>query len=68
MCVCLYICVYVYAYVCIYVYVYVCICVYVYICVYICIDIYTHTNVFIKFAVQYLLTFHSSLPYYNSIC
>ena len=68
--VCLYICVYVYVYVCIYVYVYICICVYVYIyiCVYVCIDINTQKKLFIKFAVQYLLTFHSSLPYFNSIC
>ena len=60
--VCLYICVYAYVYVCIYVYVYICVCMFV------CIDTSTHTKFFIRFAVQYLLTFHSSLPYYNSIC
>ena len=60
--VCLYICVYVYVCVCIYVYIYLCVCMYV------CIDIYTHTKFFIRFVVQYLLTFHSALPYYNSIC
>ena len=43
-------------------------CMYVYICVNVCIDINTHKKFFIKFAVQYLLTFHSSLLYYNSIC
>ena len=37
-------------------------------CLYVCIDIYTHKKNFIRFAVQYLLTFHSSLPNYNSIC
>ena len=45
-----------------YVYIYVCVCIYVFI------DIYTHKKSFIKFAVQYLLTFYSSLSYYNSIC
>ena len=75
-CVCVYVCVYMWMYVCmfvymcVYVYVYVCIyvCVCIYMCVYVCIDIYTHTKFFVRFAVQYLLTFHSSLPYYNSIC
>ena len=73
-CVCVYVCVYMWMYVCmlvymcVYVYVYVSMYVYVYICVYVCIDIYTHTKFFVRFAVQYLLTFHSSLPYYNWIC
>ena len=72
-CVCVYVCVYMWMYVCMFVCVcmYMCICVYmyvyVYMCVYVCIDIYTHTKIFIRFAVQYLLTFHSSLHDYNSI-
>ena len=73
-CLCIYVnvCIYVW-YICVYVYLCVCIYVYVYIfmCAYVCIDIYTHTKFFIRFAVMYgtyLLTFHSSLPNYNSIC
>ena len=72
--VCVCICVYVYVHMGMYmcVYVYICICIYVYICVcvcvYVCIGIYTYTKFFIRFAVQYLLTFHSTLPYYNSVC
>ena len=66
--VCMYLCIYVC--VCMYMYMYVYMYIYIYICVcmYVCIDIYTHTKFFIRFVVQYLLTFHSSLPYYNSIC
>ena len=66
-CVCAYVCLYMcecvhlwclcvyvsYICECTYVSLYICVCVYVYVCI---------------FAVQYLLTFHSSLPYYNSIC
>ena len=72
--VCVCICVYVYVHMGMYmcVYVYICICIYVYICVcvcvYVCIGIYTYTKFFVRFAVQYLLTFHSTLPYYNSVC
>ena len=65
-CECMYVCWYIC--VCMYMYMYLYMYVYVYICVYVCIDIYTHTKFFVRFAVQYLLTFHSSLPYYNSIC
>ena len=43
-----------YMYVYMYMYIYVCVCMYRYI---------IHTKFFIRFAVQYLLTFHSSLPY-----
>ena len=66
--VCMYLCIYVC--VCMYMYMYVYMYIYIYICVcmYVCIDIYTHKKFFIRFVVQYLLTFHSSLPYYNSIC
>ena len=74
LCVCMYICIYVWT-VC------VCVCVYIWhihthiyniwcIYVYVCMDIYNiyiHTKFFIRFDVQYLLTFHSSLLYYNSI-
>ena len=56
------ICLCIFVNVCMFVYM----CVYVY--VYVWIDIYTHTNFIIRLTVQYLLTFHSSLPYYNSIC
>ena len=73
-CVCMYmyiwvcICVYMYMYIwtvyVVYMYIYVCVCM----CACVCIDIYAHTKFFIRFAVQYLLTFHSSLLYYNSIC
>ena len=63
-CVCVCICTYGYVYVCIYIYVYMyCIC-----SIYVYIYIYIYTYFFIRFAVQYLLTFHSSLLYYNSIC
>ena len=65
-CECMYVCWYIC--VCMYMYMYLYMYVYVYICVYVCIDIYTHTKFFVRFAVQYLLTFHSSLPYYNWIC
>ena len=67
---CLCICTYGYVYVCICIYMYICIYVYicVCVCVYVCIGIYTYTKFFIRFAVQYLLTFHSTLPYYNSVC
>ena len=51
-----------------YVCVCVCVCLCVCVCVHVCVDIYTHKFFFIWFAVQYLLTFYSSLPYYNSIC
>ena len=75
MCVCiyvymyeLYVCVCMYMYIwtvyVVYMYIYVCVCM----CACVCIDIYAHTKFFIRFAVQYLLTFHSSLLYYNSIC
>ena len=47
---------------------YMCVCVCVCVCMYVCIDIYTQKKKIIRFAVQYLLTFHSSLPNYNSIC
>ena len=73
LCVCMYICIYVWT-VC------VCVCVYIWhihthiyniwcIYVYVCMDIYIyiHVKFFIRFDVQYLLTFHSSLLYYNSI-
>ena len=63
-CECMYVC----WYICVCMYMYLYMYVYVYICVYVCIDIYTHTKFFVRFAVQYLLTFHSSLPYYNWIC
>ena len=66
----MYIYIYIYVYVCIYVYVYIYIYIYIYIntCMYVYIDIYIYTRkmFFIRFAVHYLLTFHSS--YYNSIC
>ena len=65
-CECMYVCWYIC--VCMYMYMYLYMYVYVYICVHVCIDIYTHTKFFVRFAVQYLLTFHSSLPYYNWIC
>ena len=68
MCVCIYVCMYMYMYVYMYMYIYVYVYMYIYICVYVCIDINTQKKLFIKFAVQYLLTFHSSLPYFNSIC
>ena len=83
MCVCiyvymyeLYVCVYVFMYmyiwvcICVYMYIYVYVYMYIYVCVcvYVCIGIYTYTKFFIRFAVQYLLTFHSTLPYYNSVC
>ena len=78
MCIVMCVCTYVYLHmckcmhvscVCMYMYVYnMCMYIYIYMCVYVCIDIYTHTKFFIRFAVQYLLTFHSYLPYYNSFC
>ena len=68
MCVCIYVCMYMYMYVYMYMYIYVYVYMYIYKCVYVCIDINTQKKLFIKFAVQYLLTFHSSLPYFNSIC
>ena len=64
--VCMYFCIYMC--VCICICMYICICICIYMCVYVCIDIYTHAKMFIRFAVQYLLAFHSSLLYYNSIC
>ena len=39
-----------------------------YICVYMCVCIYIYTELFIRFAVLYLLTFYSSLLYTNLIC
>ena len=67
MCMCICLCIYVN--VCMYVCVCMCMCVYMYVYVYMCVYvyIYTHTKCFIRFAVQYLLTFHSSLSDYRSI-
>ena len=62
----LYVCVYV----CIYgtyIHIYTTYGVYMCMCVWIYIYIYIHVKFFIRFDVQYLLTFHSSLLYYNSI-
>ena len=71
-------CVYIYIYVYIYelnyflfIYIYIYVYMYIlYICVYmcVCIYIYIYTELFIRFAVLYLLTFYSSLLYTNLIC
>ena len=79
--VCIYIYIYIYIYVyycilcaCICVYMYVCagmcMCVCIYGCdVCVCVYRYIFTHrIFIRFAVQYLLSSHSSILYYNSIC
>ena len=78
--ICLYImCVHVYMYICMncmcvcmcvymaHTYTYIQHMVYICVCVYGYIYIYIHVKFFIRFDVQYLLTFHSSLLYYNSI-
>ena len=78
--ICLYImCVHVYMYICMncmcvcmcvymaHTYTYIQHMVYICVCVYEYIYIYIHVKFFIRFDVQYLLTFHSSLLYYNSI-
>ena len=78
MCMCICLCIYVN--VCIYVwyicvYVYLCVCIYVYVYIFMCVyvSIYIHTQNFLLDLLlctvpTYLLTFHSSLPNYNSIC
>ena len=74
--VCVYMWMYVFMfgiYVCMYIYVYAYTYMYIYLCVRMYVSIYIHTQNFLLDLLlctvpTYLLTFHSSLPNYNSIC